>query len=455
MKNILLHFILFGNEKVPGISHNRSSIFKKSNEIFTLNNISSYRATTLFLMLMANLGSLAQNGEVVNEGIFQIEPSTIVSALDDFTNEQTGALTNDGNLILKADFSNYGTTGFSASSEGYTRFEGNLVQELAGSAPINLNHVLFANTVSGISFHLNNDVNIYGLADFNSGIVDNTNYIGRLIFHENADHTNTSNFSYVEGSVYKIGKSNFTFPIGKEGHYRWASIADIPGAATFNATYFLENSNNLHPHILKPDGIQNIDDAEYWILTKDIPHDEEVLISLSWDEETTPPSIYAAAASNGITIVRWDEASNMWIDEGGVANMDTKSVTTAIKSDGIYTLARINQAQTLPCNVMVYNAVTPNGDNVNDYFRIDVGNDDCAKSLNVMIFNRWGVKVFESNNYGLGGDLFDGYSAGRLTLNDGKQLPSGTYYYILDYQYESGSGVDQHRKAGFLNLSGN
>ncbi|EKF54341.1 hypothetical protein I215_13033 [Galbibacter marinus] len=29
----------------------------------------------------------------------------------------------------------------------------------------------------------------------------------------------------------------------------------------------------------------------------------------------------------------------------------------------------------------------------------------------------------------------DGYSNGRLTINESQPLPSGTYFYILNYQY--------------------
>ena len=105
--------------------------------------------------------------------------------------------------------------------------------------------------------------------------------------------------------------------------------------------------------------------------------------------------------------------------------------------------------------IVVYNAVTPNGDGINDYFFIDTTNNECANNLNVMVFNRWGVKVFESDNYGVGDDVFDGFSSGRLTVDRKKQLPSGTYYYILDYQYGDPVQNNRHKQAGFLYLSGN
>jgi gliding motility-associated-like protein len=51
--------------------------------------------------------------------------------------------------------------------------------------------------------------------------------------------------------------------------------------------------------------------------------------------------------------------------------------------------------------VYIPNAITPNGDGNNDVFFI-YGRD--IKTVNLQIFNRWGEKVFDSNNQWLGWD---------------------------------------------------
>ncbi|HEY9183813.1 MAG TPA: gliding motility-associated C-terminal domain-containing protein, partial [Salegentibacter sp.] len=84
----------------------------------------------------------------------------------------------------------------------------------------------------------------------------------------------------------------------------------------------------------------------------------------------------------------------------------------------------------LPCGLediqsSISKAVTPNGDNRNDYFEIDFA-DECGFTYDVMIFNRWGAKIFESDNYQ---NNWDGQSNKSATSSN--QLPSGTYYYIL------------------------
>ena len=56
-------------------------------------------------------------------------------------------------------------------------------------------------------------------------------------------------------------------------------------------------------------------------------------------------------------------------------------------------------------------------------------------------------------NYGAPGQVFDGYSSGRLTVQEQSQLPSGTYFYVLEYDYEQGDGLKKHQKAGYIHLS--
>jgi gliding motility-associated-like protein len=99
-------------------------------------------------------------------------------------------------------------------------------------------------------------------------------------------------------------------------------------------------------------------------------------------------------------------------------------------------------------DLMIYNAVSPNGDNLNDYFKIDGITNFPNNS--VTIYNRWGVKVFETKGYDSNGNNFNGYSQGRVTTAGGNKLPDGTYFYIIEYE----SAGNQNKTAGCLYLSG-
>jgi uncharacterized repeat protein (TIGR01451 family)/gliding motility-associated-like protein len=100
------------------------------------------------------------------------------------------------------------------------------------------------------------------------------------------------------------------------------------------------------------------------------------------------------------------------------------------------------------CVVIVSNALTPNGDGLNEYFHIE--GLDCFSNNTVEIYNRWGVLVFETSKYNNVDNVFEGYSRGRTTINQSVGLPIGTYYYVLKYVDFSGNGV---QKAGYLFLN--
>ncbi len=92
--------------------------------------------------------------------------------------------------------------------------------------------------------------------------------------------------------------------------------------------------------------------------------------------------------------------------------------------------------------VIVYNAVSPNGDGKNDQFVIQfIDALPDTKENTVTIFSRWGDEVFSMSNYNNTTRVFNGVSS------DGAQLPSGTYFYKI--KFASGTKTI----TGFLQLS--
>lgn len=79
--------------------------------------------------------------------------------------------------------------------------------------------------------------------------------------------------------------------------------------------------------------------------------------------------------------------------------------------------------------VLVYNAVSPNGDGKNDVFHLaNIEVIQGTRENKVTIFNRWGDVVFEMENYNNSTNVFIGNN------NHGKELPTGTYYYRVEYR---------------------
>lgn len=83
------------------------------------------------------------------------------------------------------------------------------------------------------------------------------------------------------------------------------------------------------------------------------------------------------------------------------------------------------------------NVFTPNGDGVNDEFRPAF---QSIKNYNIVIYNRWGRKVYESSDLSVGWD-------GKI--GSGEAAP-GVYYYVCEAEgYVKG---ERHRKKGSVTI---
>ena len=116
----------------------------------------------------------------------------------------------------------------------------------------------------------------------------------------------------------------------------------------------------------------------------------------------------------------------------------------------------VDKSIVLGCGtILVHNAFSPNGDGINEVFVIDnIDDAACYPENTVEIYNRWGVLVFETKNYNNQTNNFDGISRGRTTVNQSSGLPTGTYFYILNYSSIDGNGKVEIKKLdGYLYLT--
>ena len=75
-------------------------------------------------------------------------------------------------------------------------------------------------------------------------------------------------------------------------------------------------------------------------------------------------------------------------------------------------------------DLTIYNILTPNADGNNDVWMIR-GIEDYPDNT-VLIFNRWGDKIREYTGYNNNSRAWDGKN------DNGKLVPDGTYFYILE-----------------------
>ncbi|MDI5896084.1 gliding motility-associated C-terminal domain-containing protein, partial [Flavobacterium algoritolerans] len=107
--------------------------------------------------------------------------------------------------------------------------------------------------------------------------------------------------------------------------------------------------------------------------------------------------------------------------------------------------------------ILVHNAISPNGDGINEKFIIDNIDDTvCYPDNTVEIYNRWGVLVYETKGYNNTTNVFDGTSLGRTTVSQSTGLPTGTYFYILNYTSVDNDGkIMTNKKDGYLYIVNN
>jgi gliding motility-associated-like protein len=95
-------------------------------------------------------------------------------------------------------------------------------------------------------------------------------------------------------------------------------------------------------------------------------------------------------------------------------------------SSGCYSITSF-ELTTKNCPPIVNNFVTPDNDGYNDNFHIE-GLKDIFLNHKISIYNRWGKLVWTGNN---NSNEWDGIANNGLLLDD-NQIPSGTYYYVIE-----------------------
>lgn len=83
---------------------------------------------------------------------------------------------------------------------------------------------------------------------------------------------------------------------------------------------------------------------------------------------------------------------------------------------------KIEVARPVGILTLIPNVFTPNGDGMNDTYKIDGYSNPCTDKLIVEIYNRWGLKVYQSEDYDF---EWDGKN------KSGHDVPPGTYFVVV------------------------
>ncbi len=143
----------------------------------------------------------------------------------------------------------------------------------------------------------------------------------------------------------------------------------------------------------------------------------------------TPDTIDGGGFVNFVNLTGGNNTYYWTLGDGSTSSDTTPFHEYNIAGTYIVTLVATNQygcTDTLTKDIYVIeqivvpNVFTPNGDGVNDVLHIRAGS---MQTFNFQIFNRWGQKIFETNNPNID---WTGRSSSGVMETD------GTYYYVLD-----------------------
>ncbi|SFZ91823.1 gliding motility-associated C-terminal domain-containing protein [Flaviramulus basaltis] len=369
-------------------------------------------------------------GQTTNIGEVYVSLNTDVSFVDDFNNTTTGEFWNNGSVYSYRNWNNDGIVDFSIFNldSGLTSFVGNESQIISGTNFNYLYNTLFDNSLGEMSFNLLGDISVSNESDFTFGIVDNKLSSGMFVFEQNAYHISVSNDSHINGDVIKVGDNSFDYPIGDSNYYRSASIsAPSLNNDIFIGEYFYENTNNEYTVNNLGTNLTLVDNAEYWVIER-FTGTSQVLVTLSWSNETTPSEILVEPLE-AIHIARWDSTLQLWIDQGGVQDIINQSVSALVENYGVFTLARVKDNVEIDFPLFF----TPNYDGHNDTW--NVNQSENIEVISIHIFDRYGKLLKQISPNGIG---WDGtYNGKRLTATD--------YWFMASYKDLNDNTIKQFR----------
>ncbi len=179
-----------------------------------------------------------------------------------------------------------GANGWTNNSGTYTTtggvsFTGATASQIGGISATTFKN-LTLNKSGGVT--LNAPVAVNGALTLTSGVIATsaTNY---LQLSSGATCSQGSASTYVDGPMYKVGNTDFTFPVGNAGRWRRVGVSGMTSPTTrISAQYFAATPPNKNS---RNSTVSDVSSEEYWDVDRTVTSDP-IKITLYW--ETKPLS---------------------------------------------------------------------------------------------------------------------------------------------------------------------
>ena len=273
--------------------------------------------------------------------------------------------------------------------------------------------------------------------DVDAGLVENTAYVnatdanGTIVTEDSDDPNNDTNLD-VDG----------------DGDYEDATISTFEGISDLSITKEVDiiepvvGDEVIFTITLTNEGVVS---ATNITVLESLPSGYEYVSHITTD------GVYTEA--DGYWTIDLLEANDIQILEVTVRVLgdgDYENTASIDSFDGAEDMDLSNNSATATVYaecLTVFREFSPNGDDTNDYLHISCLEREEYQNNSLEIFNRWGNTVYKAKGYNNGDVRFEGISNGRATINIPKQLPVGTYFYVLDL----GDGSDLRKGWLYIN----
>jgi gliding motility-associated-like protein len=238
----------------------------------------------------------------------------------------------------------------------------------------------------------------------------------RVILQEGVEIMAASDSSHVHGPVFQTGTGRKLFPIGNGSIYLPVELTDVTDASALIGVELFEFENSS---LARPEDLTSIG-KRYWYI-------DVASGTLSNSPVILPLRDEALMGSDEeIVVVQSDSPTDVFTSIGGLRATGGRNGATITSKMNVSMPFVALATAAKEVELVVYNAVSNNGDGKNDFMIIE--NIQSYPGNKLSVFNRWGDKVFEIENY----DNHERVFRGRTNIGGESDLVSGTYFYVID-----------------------
>lgn len=339
-----------------------------------------------------------------------VNSNTLITIKGDVDN--AGIIVNNGHLKVAGPWINSGV--YQAGS-GEVTFDGTsvTVPQIIHHNGQRFNRMTISGGTKKIIL---SDLTVEKEIHFDDGVVEAAGD-SKMIFDTDVHISGASDRSHVHGVAYHKGVGDKLFPIGNGLQYLPVELLDIQDSDAMVGIQGFEFGN---VSLSKPAALQSISDKGYWRIDVASGSLDQSQVVLPLRDE------WWLADARNLVVVQTSSLTEKFTSigrsflEGDLSNGRVASAQEV-------TMPFIALATTAEeSNLVVYNVVSPNGDDLNAFVRIK--NIENFPANKFSVYNRWGDKVFEIQNYDNGENVFRGLS----NVNGQGELITGTYFYVLE-----------------------